>query len=405
MDDLPVEILSMIFSYLSAPEFLAVAEVSKKFCSVINTRSFLNKIWYKVSDCANFINSERRYVRLKFEQTHEEQLRKFLSLSSQQTKNNSSESHIKFDDIELDNDIILRDILGKFNYIMELEIEGIHVKSTSSLKSGIFLPNLKRLKFFYSTNSLLHLFIETDNQLEVIKVCLIPHDNDNDRAHSYQLLTHILKNNRRKLRKLNLYEVNFDDNFLEDISKMYFSELKTFAMSFNSYLGPESTGFENFFKKQGKTLEKFKIRTFDHIKVNQFKVIINHATNLKSLNLIICSFCDYENFPNLTNLHLLEKIKIQPTSYTNDLRYGKFIEDKILSHTHATMKIINIQCLGISSEIVNKIISSYPNAEIIKISSYCKTTSAYEEMLKEKLRKLKTLEIKNIFQNNRINKS
>lgn len=402
MEELPVEVLSEIFSYLSVAEFLSVAEVSEVFYSVINAKVFMDKICANFTDCENFRNSTRRYVRLKIEQAQDEQLELCHRMLSQQAAPiKSSARFLKFDDIEIISEIPLRNLLTNFNNVIELELGGIYTKFDASppTSCAIPFPHLKILKFFYSTNSLLHLFSDIKDQIETFKVCLVPHDNDLDRNRNYRVVTQILQNNRFKLRKLNLYEVNFDDDFLEQISSIKFTRLNKFAMSFNSYLGPESLGFEKFVKNQAETLQKFKIRTFDHIKQHQLEVLTRYAVNLRSLNLIICSFCDYDNFTNFIILRNLEKLKIQPTNFcgAGDSRYEMFVNEKILNHRNVTMKSVTIESLGISREIISKIIASFPNVEILKLSSHSEFPTDIVKLLKDKLKNLRILELKNNF--------
>jgi hypothetical protein len=364
MDSLPVEILSKIFSYLSFSELLTVSETCQIFHAVTNAKKFMNKICVNFTKCDNFKKSTRSFINLKIEHVKDEELGKCIKVLSQFCPTiSSSVLRLKIEDVEISDAALISRLIICFDNLIELHFEGIYLKTAPLNITTLELPKLKIVKFFYSTNCLLQLLINVRNQLDTFKICLVPHDDEFDRNRNYQLVSLILQNNKNKLKKLNFYEVNFDDLFLEKISVIKFTQLCKLSMSFNSNLSKKSLGFKKFLIQQVDTLEKFKIRTFDHISQHQLKLLIENAVNIKSLNIIICSSCDYEKFTNFKNLHNLETLKIQPTTYCDveNSCYKKFLEDKILDHKNLRMKHLTINMLPISREIADKITFSFPN--------------------------------------------
>lgn len=389
-----MEILSEIFSYLTVREFLSVSEVCKTFHSIVNAKAFLNRICANLNDCESFRTSMRHYDACKIFRAGDEQLEKFHHMfAMRDSVSASSVRSLKLDDVEINCKSSLMMFLSHFDNVEELSLEGIYLKDTSSSAGRASMPQLKTLKFFYSTNVLLSLFADVIGTLEVFKVCLLPHEDENEKNQNYQLVITILSNNRTTLRKLNLYEVNFGDEFLEQIASIDLTQLTKFSMSFNSYLLPDSKGFERFVKNNKATLEKFKIRTFDHVKQHQLQVLIDHAVNIRSLNLIVCSHCDYESFSDFRKLEKLEKLKLCPTTFcaVGDRSYAKFVKDKILNHQNKSMKSATIMMLPMSSEVVAKIISSFPNLVILNLSSESEVTENQVYLLKDKLTSLKML--------------
>lgn len=391
MESLPVEVLLEIFSYLRVRDFLIASEVCHTFNSIVNSKTFMRKICADITNAENFQESTREYVNLKIENAKNKQLK--IAHENLSTLVVSAE-RLKLDNIEIVEDVALDNFITNFHNLRELHMEGISKKSTLPAASQfIRLPHLKVLKFFYSTNDLLQPFGGILDQLEVLKVCLIPHENEQNKFHNHQFVTNILQNNRTSLQKLNFYEVNFDDQFLDQISMIRFKRLSKFSMSFNSYLSPESPGFERFVKRQGPTMEKFKIRTFDHINEHHLKLLIENAVNIRSLNLIICSYCDYESFSDFKNLSKLEKLKIQPTNYCSigNLSYEIFVSDKILSHRNENMKHISIEMLPLTVTVTNKIINAFPFLITLQLSSASETELRYAQQLRIELKLLKKL--------------
>lgn len=388
-----MELLSEIFSHLAVREFLTASEVCHTFNSIINSKVFLRKISFRAdfTDSENFEGSTRDYVNLKIVNATNNQLK--IARKSCSTHLFAAE-RLKLNNIVIASNEVFMNLVQSMHNLRELHIEGISKNSASQpVRERFKLPHLKILKFFYSTNDLLQSFSEISSQLEVLKLCLIPHENNKNRNLNYEVVSRILENSRTTLRKLNLYEVNFNDQFLNQISSIKFERLAKFSMSFNSYLSPESPGFERFVKQQAATLEKFKIRTFDHINEQHLKTLVDYAINIKSLNLIICSYCDYDRFSNFENLRKLEKLKIQPTKYCSigNLSYKKFVCDKILRHRNENMKHLSIEMLPLTFAIVQKIILSFPNLITLRLSTGIETELEYAQQLRNKLKSLKRL--------------
>lgn len=393
MESLPVEILSEIFSYLDIREILTVSEVSKDFHSIINSRRFLNKIWANFTEHVSFEESTREYVNLKIENAQDDHLIKNHWMISHGQSSITSVLCLKLENIHVFSIENLSNLIMNFVNIKELHLEGIELENAYTITRSILkLPRMEVLKFFYSTNCLLNLFADDSIQLSTFKVCLIPHEDEEIMKLNYGLVARILHNSRQKLRKLNFYEVNFDDKFLEEISSIKLFRLSNFSMSFNSCLLNESKGFQKFIKLHASTLEKFKIRTFDHINGHHMEVLTKHAINIRSLNLIICSSCDYITFSDLSRLGRLEKLKIQPTNYcfTGNLCYAKFIEDKILNYNNISLKHLTLEMIPNSEIIIKRIIISFPNLITLNLSSEFPMED-HLHLLKSKLKCLKKL--------------
>lgn len=397
METLPVEILIEIFRYLNVREVLAVSEVCTTFEAVVNSITFMDKIWARLVNFESFRRSTRNYSKLKIVKAKGDQLEKCNRMLSESRANFiTSANQLKLDNVEIPCHQVFGDFIEKFKNTKVIHLEGLHLKTSSSTLNRLLLPNLRVLKFFYSTNDLLQHFIETKN-LKTLKLCLIPHEHEQDKIKNFRMVLQILENNRDSIEKLNFYDVNFDDHFLEQISTIKFHELKRFSMSFNAYLSPESCGFENFIKRNAASLEKFKIRTFDHIKQHHLKILIRNAVNLQNLNLIVCSYCDYGSFEDFKNLKKLVKLKIQPTSFCvgGNFCYKKFIEDKVLRHRNESMKVIEIRMLPLTEDIVIKISSSFPNLTELKLTSISEVQPCLVQLMSDKMKHLKKLVLNN----------
>lgn len=374
-----------------------VSEVCTTFEAVVNSNSFMDKIWARLTHLESFRRSTRNYLKLKIVKAKGDHLEKCSRMLSESRVNFvTSAKQLKLDNVEIRNHQVFGDFIEKFRNTKVLHLEGLHLKTSSSTLNRLLLPNLRVLKFFYSTNELLQHFTETIN-LKTLKLCLIPHDNEQDKIKNFRMVLKILENNRNSIEKLNFYDVNFDDKFLEQISTIKFNRLKRFSMSFTAYLSPESWGFEDFIKRNATSLEKFKIRTFDHIKQHHLKILISHAVNLQNLNLIVCSYCDYESCEDFKNLKKLEKLKIQPTNscVTGNSCYKKFIEDKVLRHRNESMKVIEIRMLLLTEEIVLKISSSFPNLTELTFSAISEVQPCLVQLMLEKMMHLKKLVLNN----------
>lgn len=305
----------------------------------------------------------------------------------------SSLTHLTIDDVELTDAKLLHRFIKNFPALQTLRFEGIYLKNptTSSIES-LIMPNLKSLSFIYNSNDLLHLFNDVHDTLQVLKICLIPFETEQVKMKNYYLVHEILQNNRTTLHKLNTYDVNFDEDFLQLISKIHFQRLTQCSLSFISYLPVESLGFKNFIKQNSSTLEKFKIRTFNHLNQQHLKILVEDGVNIKNLNLIICSNCVYDQFTGFRSLDKLEKLKICPSNEGGST-FENFIKTKILCHRHKKMKHLNLGMINVTGEIINKIIFSFPNLESLRLSSSSDIESGLVKLLTDKLSKLQRLVI------------
>lgn len=365
MEKLPTEVLTEIFLRLHVRDFLTISEVCQTFNFVINSSVFLKKITANLTNCGCFEATSRNYVNAKFAHPKNEVLIKFIKTSRMSSS------------------------------IKELHIEGIQLSSSLLTMDSVKIPQLESFKFFYCSNVILKIFTDCTQKLKTFKLCLLPHEDEHSKNQSYDLVTRILDNNKLTLGKFNSYDVNFDDQFLEKISLIKFRKLFNFSMSFNSCLSRESLGFMNFLKQNSETLEKFKIRTFDYIDQHHLQTLAEYATNLRSLNLIICSFCHYERFSNFKSFNL-ERLKIRPTNYcdaatTAHSCYKLFIENKVLSHRNENMKFLSIEKITLSIEIIGKIAFAFPNLESLFLPCALNSDASKINLLKNKLKNLKEI--------------
>lgn len=397
MESLPIEILAKIFSFLEVPEFLKVAEVCTTFEATINSSLFLARLRVDLTCSEDFEDSARNYVNVKIENLQDEIIRKFNKTSKSLRKFSCSVKSLKLIEVETSSPNVVKSLIMNFGNVKELHLEGVYIKNPQI--EPIKLEKLKVLTFLYSSNELLKVFTEVKSQLRIFKLCLVPHDNEDTKHQSYQLVNDILQNNSCNLEKLNFYDVNFDDHFLDKISELEFPKLAKFSMSFNSYLSPESHGFEKFVDKNVNNLKKFKIRTFDHIQQRHLQTLIDKSINLKSLNLIVCSFCDFHTFSGFENLKLLETLKLQPTSHCSagNTSYQKFIENKILNYQNNSMRNLTIKSLEtISDHLLEKIVLSFPNLLSLKISAGSNESSNNFKFLKSKLESIRKIVVNDV---------
>lgn len=384
-ETLPFEVLTEIFLHLSAQERLTLSEVCKRFYSVLNSYVFLNKISANLTDYKSFETSTRKYVNVKFAGTKINELDEF----SRQSEHSSSVKRCKFENVEVSGIKTWIGIIKSFHNLIDLHLEGISSSSCFAFKS-FEMPHLKTFKFFYCTNELLKHFTEAFGTMKIFKISLLPHKDKESRNQSFDFVFKILNNNKLSVEKINLYDTNFDDDFLELISKLKFCRLLTFSMSFSSSLSHESLGFVNFIKQVAESLQKFKVRLFDSISQHNLRIIEN-AINLKSLNLIICCSSNYESFSNFRNHKKLEKLTIRPENFQGNSSYKSFIENKILSHKNENMKFLSIECARLSNEFIGKIITAFPNLEYLYFPSALDSELCQVNLLNEKLKKLRNI--------------
>lgn len=396
MERLPVEIISDIFSYLDRKNFLKVSEVCRNFFEIINTKYFMRKIAIHLKD----FDLTRNYINSIMDNIDDDFLVKF-NMKFYESEKLTSVNQLIVSDTKINQlDFLISTLNNKFQYIHELRLEGVYMNELNLTKPllKVKLPNLKVIKFFYCTNELLSMFTNLINQLRVFKLCLIQHNDLLPRAgESHDTVFKILRNNCQSLDKLNLFEINFDDSFLEKMSTQSLS-LRSFSMSFcyqssASFFLP-TIGFEKFICSQASTLEKFKIRTFDHINQTHLNILTNQAVNLKHLNIIICPHCEWNELI-LTKLKKLEKLKIESKNFCSrgGATLNKFME-RFMSHQFLTVKYLSVTGeFCINDEIVSLIIKSLPNLKILKLQYALDLQSKHVYLLRDKLKFLKKIEL------------
>jgi len=392
MERLPVEVWTKIFSYLKVGDCLRVSEVCWHFHWIINSKVFLRDICANFTDVKPFEATKRRYLNLKIKSASHESLSK---CNRAVRRSAASVIRLEVEEIWIRDVRLLTSFLSSFRNLQELHLEGIHIVE-STWPVQLHFQHLKILKFFYSKNYLLQMFTQSCHQLQVFKICLLPHEDQQSRDEHYELMMQVLRNNRWTLEKLNLYDVNFDDAFLHQLSLVGLHRLQKFSMSFNAYLTADSTGLEKFVKAQAHTLQKFKIRTFDHINEDQLEVLISNVPNIKYLNIIVCANCDYQRFSDFRKLTQLEKLKIQPKSFCTieapDNNYNKFIERKILRHQNDRMKHLTLNNLNVTKEVLDLITASFSQLEVLDLS-YGKVAIDHVIQLQQKLAKLDSIKM------------
>ena len=394
MDLLPTEILTHIFCFLDVKDFLNVSEVCKRFEKVMNLKIFVEKICANITHVQDFKDSQRNYVNIKLVNLYGKDLEKCNESSLTLRKLSPSVQRVKLDNVEIFDTIPLLNVFKNFQHVTEIHMEGVYIKLSPTTTKPIQFHNLRVLKFFYNSNELLNIFSNVKNHLKVFKLCLVPHGDEEIKTKNFKLVTRILNRNRTTLEKLNLYDVNFDDIFLDKLSRVKFQRLSRFSMSFNSYLLPDSPGFKRFVASHVVHLEKFKVRSFDHIDQERLKILIDHSENLRTLNLIVCPFCNYDSFAGFKNLKSLENLKLQPVSYCSigNTCYQSFVEDKILNHPNIVMKSVTIKHLtNISENVINRITTSFPNLEMLDVTTETEMSLSNSNNIRNKLKYIKRL--------------
>lgn len=389
MDRLPIEILANIFSFLSAEDFLKASEVCQKFFDVINTRMFMSKIRFQIKD----FNVARRYKSVIFNNLHDNLVKNFNKSCSE--NNLDSVNELIISEGELIDCNSFTSLVNKFENVNTLQIEGVRMNEKSLTRQPkVKLPNLQVIKFFYTTNTLLSVFTDITNQLKVFKVCLIPHIDIQTREKCYEIVLTILNNNG-SLDKLNLYEVNFDDSFLERMPTSL--ALKSFSMSFcyQSVSPSFSSGFKKFIKSQSGSLEKFKIRTFDHINQEKLSILSSNAVKIKCLNIIICPHCEWSEI-NFSNFRKLSELKIEFKKFCARVNstVESFIQEKFLRTRYPQIRRLSmIGMFTLSDEIIFGTISSFPHLEFLEIQYATKVSTKHVYLLKDKLKFLKKINL------------
>lgn len=395
--NIPVELVSKIFENLELKDFLVASLACKKFHDVTKAKIFVNKIVVNLKHPDVFKVSVRKYSNLKIENANEQELVKIIKFLNGHKNFAESITNLRIFDCTVKDPNLIAELLQYFENLEELHLESVQVLSSEGAPMTLQfkLHKLKRLSFLYCENILLLNFVGMMSKLKIFKLCLLPHSSDQTRTLYYQIIQTILQNNCKTLQKLNLYEVNFDDKFLCQISDIDFKMLNKFSMSFNSYLSTRSSGFLSFITKQSKKLEKFKINTFDHVNDEKLQILIEHLPQLKNLNIIVCSNCDYSRLTNFHNLAHLEKLKIQPKQFCSmqqdSQSFNCLIEKVILEYVNERMKSLTIMCLKLNKEIIQKLINNFPNLEFINLSYATSMRTEHVYLLKDQLKCLRKL--------------
>lgn len=391
MERLPVELIANIFSHLDVKNFLRVSEVCRRFSDIVNTQKFMSKILFNIKD----VNVTRKYKNVIVKNLNDTLIEKYKNRTCDNKFDSVTELIISEGDLINYNSFIK--LINNFQHVVKLQIEGIKMHEENICPQfKLKLPNLQVINFFYTTNSLLSMFMDIRSQLKVFKVCLIPHIDMQAREKCYEIILTIMSNNAGSLDKLNLYEVNFEDSFLERMPMSL--RLKSFSLSFccqTVYTPSHSLGFRKFIESQRKSLEKFKIRTFDHIDEEKFSILATNATNLKSMNIIICPHCEWNEI-NLANFQNLNELKIEFKKFCSRVESNieNFILGKLLNrkyHQIRRLKIVGM--FTCSDEIIFGTISSFPNLELLEIQYAIGFKTKHVHLLKDKLKFLKKINL------------
>lgn len=394
--NIPVELVSKIFENLELKDCLMASLACKKFHDVTKAKIFVNKIVVNFKHPDVFKVSVRKYSNMKIENANEQELVNIIMFLKNHKNFAERITNLRIFDCTVKDPNLIAELLQYFVNVEKLHLESVQVLASDAapMTMQLKLHKLKILSFLYCENILLLNFVGMMSKLKIFKLCLLPHLSDQTRTLYYQIIQTILQNNCKTLQKLNLYEVNFDDKFLCQISDIDFKMLKRFSMSFNSYLSG-STGFLSFIIKQSKKLEKFKINTFDHVNDEKLQILIEHLPQLKNLNIIVCSNCDYSRLSNFHNLAHLEKLKIQPKQFCSmqhdSQSFNCLIEKVILEYVNERMKSLTIMCLRVSKQIIQKLINNFPNLEFINLSYATSMRTEHVYLLKDQLKCLKKL--------------
>ncbi|CAO1404558.1 unnamed protein product [Diamesa tonsa] len=394
--NIPVEIVSKIFENLELKDFLVASRACKKFHDVINAKVFVNQIVVNFKHPDVFKESNRKYSNMKIENVNEQEFVKIINFLKGHRNFAKNITNLRIYDCTVKDPILIAELLQCFENLEKLHLESVQAEASevAPLQLQFKLHKLKILTFLYSENVLLLNFVGLFSKLEIFKLCLLPHSNHQTRIFYYKIIQTILQNNCKTLQKLNLYEVNFDDIFLSQISEIDFKILNKFSMSFNSYLSG-SSGFLSFITNQSKNLKKFKINTFDHVNDEKLQILIEHLPLLKNLNIIVCSNCDYSRLTNFHNLVHLEKLKIQPKQFCSmqhdSESFNVLIEKVILEYVNDSMKSLTIMCLTLNKQIIQKLINNFPNLEYVNLSYATSIRTEHIYLLKDRLKCLKTL--------------
>lgn len=400
MNSLPEEILDEIFSYLDIQSILTVSTVCKRFFNVVNSHKYLKSVSVDLTKWKLYSRgSDRRYVNGFVYSPNEEVLHGLVKTFS---GNPSTLLHLK--SIRMTN-LVVNDpesflsFASVFFNVTEIKFEAVYVNNLPEIviKPGDGFRNLTTLSFIYATNKLLSLFTNIKDQLKTVKVCLPGHVTQEDKIKNFESVSRILNNNKTTITKINIYDTNFDDEFMKEIAEIKFTKLKSFSMAFNSCLSKDCRSFESFLVNNYGNLEKFKIRTYDHIGEAQLRVLLANGNNLKKLNLIVCATCDYDQIVYIANLRNLESLKVHSNIYCayGSKSYERLILDKVLGFQNKKIKNFRAELLHTTPDVMTKIINAFPNLVEINIITACKVQDDSLQMLRDNLKSLKYLRVNN----------
>lgn len=397
MNSLPEELLVEIFSQLDFTSILTVSEVCKRFFSIINTRKFLKRATVDLTRAKTFSESTRSYVKAFVINPDELALDELVKTLQRNKTPIATLKSMRFTNVNIFNYESFCNLTSLVSSVSELEFEGVYLQNSQQIcePKHVKLENLTHLSFIYSSNRLLGLFTGIKNQIKSLKICLPPHDNEEDKMRNLKNVSSILDNNRSTISKLHIYDTSFNEDFMVQISRINFSCLKTFSMAFNSRLTENSRSFKTFLEKNYDKLETFKIRTFDHIGNEQLKVLLDHGNNLKKLNLIVCATCDYDRIACISNLKNLESLKIQSNIYCayGSQSYERLVVDKVLGFRNLKIKSFRVELLNVNVDVMTKLTNAFPNLTQLNLITACAVKDECVELLKKNLKLLKTLKI------------
>lgn len=375
---------------------LTVSGVSKAFGSIVNVPVLIGKISANLIEPGNFEKSTRRYLNAKIQDASDGNLEKFVAVSKINRTCMASVTNLKLDNIELRKPELLQNFIKSFPSLTELHMEGVYLQtSDETFFTSIHMPRLRTLSFLYCSNELLQLFTKINGTLETLKICLVPHGNEEIKNRNFNLVKSILENNKSSLRKLNMYDANFDESFLDLISTIQFENFRNCSMSFNSYLPVFSSGFEKFIKANARTLEIFEIRTFDHINQHHLQILVGNALNIKTLSLVVCTKCDYEGFSDFKSLTCLEKLKIYPTHICEGGRssFDTFVNNKVLWHRNDRLTCLELGAFTVTKEVARKIVCCFPNLKSLRMTSNVSIDPELKELFVRQLKQLRSLQV------------
>lgn len=424
VDRVPEEILLEIFGNLDLNESLKVLLVNKEWKDVQErSRRFKKKVLIKIDGSSSltefvqvFSKSTKELESLwieKVEFKDQVEIIEFLKFLHKESFSKRVKN-LKIFQCSFENNTIFRQLINSFSNCTVIHCEGIELQNLldqnciskspqwnklmqlnfnqlNQQKQIRKLKNLRKFTFLYSTNELLSHFSDSCESLKVLKLCIMKSPCEDRKILVNRRALELLAGNSMTLEKLNLYEVYFDDHFLENSAKIRMEKLKQLSMSFAHHIPEQdAVGFEKFIENN-KNLEKFKINCLDSIDGPKIQHLLTHQIHLKSLNIILGPSCNQSHFKNFHHLSNLEKLSIQPVRSSTET-YGAIIEH-ISSHQNVNLKSLRLLQTNLNLKIVQNIIENLRNLEILDLSACKSMRSNYVYLLVDKMKKLKVLKI------------